>query len=102
MLLSPQLPLHGTRMMPYQRLHLFETSSPFMSTLHFDDYFASGIGPGFHSRLEPHLESSHITPESGLSGEVSIGIQADTSPGFGSSEWNAYVASMSPGANERP
>ncbi|KAK0215540.1 fungal-specific transcription factor domain-containing protein [Armillaria fumosa] len=82
---------------------LVQNVQPFYEqTPHLDDYLAGLIGAGFHSTLEPHLESSYITPESGFGGELSIDIWTDAPPGFGFLEWNTYVASMARGDNERP
>ncbi|KAK0496596.1 fungal-specific transcription factor domain-containing protein [Armillaria luteobubalina] len=82
---------------------LVENVQPFYEqTPYLDNYLATLIGAEFHSPLEPHLGSSYITPESGIGGDLSVDIWTDAPPAFGFSEWNAYVASMARGENERP
>ncbi|PBK87779.1 hypothetical protein ARMGADRAFT_1085107 [Armillaria gallica] len=77
-------------------------------TPYMDGYLASRMGAGFPLPLEPHLEvsssvqPSYVAQESGLSGELSIDMWTDAPLGFSFSEWDAYVTSMAPGANERP
>ncbi|SJL11564.1 uncharacterized protein ARMOST_14969 [Armillaria ostoyae] len=88
---------------------LLQSVQPFCEqTPYLDDYLASQMGDGFPLPVEPHLEASssvqpsYVTPESGLSGELSIDMWTDVPLGFSFSEWDAYVTSMAPGANERP
>ncbi|KAK0229448.1 fungal-specific transcription factor domain-containing protein [Armillaria nabsnona] len=88
---------------------LLQSVQPFCEqTPYLDDYLASRMCAGFPLPVEPFLEvsspvqPSYVTPESGLSGELYIDMWTDAPLGFSFSEWDAYVTSLAPGANERP